>query len=150
MRALRRRLSQVSRPRRGQAVIEFVLVLPVMLLITFGAVDVGRVFFDYVALRNAAMEGAVYGAKHPDATAEIKQRVKDHFLPNPYPAGATEPQVQRDPQCSGTASIDQNGFVTVTVSREFQPITLDLLQVAGPGADWTFTVRTSAKARCMT
>ncbi len=51
--------------RRGQSVVEFALVIPVMLLILAGAIDLGRAFYAYVAVQNAAKEGALYGARHP-------------------------------------------------------------------------------------
>jgi hypothetical protein len=54
-----------TRRSRGQSVAEFAVVLPIMLLILAGAVDLGRVFYAYVAVENAAKEGALYGARHP-------------------------------------------------------------------------------------
>jgi Flp pilus assembly protein TadG len=45
--------------------VEFALILPVMLLLVAAAVDLGRLFYAYVAIENAAKEGALYGAKHP-------------------------------------------------------------------------------------
>lgn len=54
-----------ARRSRGQSVAEFAVVLPIMLLILAGAVDLGRAFYAYVAVENAAKEGALYGARHP-------------------------------------------------------------------------------------
>jgi Flp pilus assembly protein TadG len=138
----------VRRPAHGQATLEFALALPVMLLIVIGAVDVGRVFFDYVGLRNAAMEGAIYGARNVNATeAQIKDRVREHYGAD-WPADATIPDATRDASCSVINGPD--GFATVTVRREFRPISLQLLQFVGPGTNWVFTVQPTAKARCMT
>jgi uncharacterized repeat protein (TIGR01451 family) len=56
---------------RGQSLVEFALVLPLLLLLFSGAADLGRAFYGYVALENAVKEGAVYGASYPlcaDAT----------------------------------------------------------------------------------
>jgi hypothetical protein len=50
---------------RGQSVVEFALILPILLLILAGAIDLGRAFYAYVAVENAAKEGALYGARHP-------------------------------------------------------------------------------------
>jgi Flp pilus assembly protein TadG len=44
--------------QRSQALIEFALVSPVLLLLTFGVVDVGRAVFYYDTINNAAREGA--------------------------------------------------------------------------------------------
>lgn len=49
---------------RGQALVEFALVLPIMLLLLLMAVDFGRLFTTYVAVNNAAREGAFYAAEH--------------------------------------------------------------------------------------
>jgi Flp pilus assembly protein TadG len=47
-----------SPAQRSQALIEFALVSPVLLLLTFGVVDVGRAIFFYDTLNHAAREGA--------------------------------------------------------------------------------------------
>ena len=49
---------------RGQAVTEFALVLPVMLLFLLLTVDFGRLFFSYIAVNNAAREATYYAATH--------------------------------------------------------------------------------------
>ena len=54
------RKSSYSR-QRGQDLVEFALVLPVLLLIVIGVLDLGRVFFASIALANIAREGARYG-----------------------------------------------------------------------------------------
>jgi uncharacterized repeat protein (TIGR01451 family) len=52
-------------PTRGQSLVEFALVLPLLLLIFSGAADLGRAFYNYVALENAVKEGSLYGARFP-------------------------------------------------------------------------------------
>jgi Flp pilus assembly protein TadG len=141
--------ASARRSAPGQAIIEFCLVLPVILLIALATVDAGRFVFDYIGIRNAAMEGAIYGSLHPTDLAGAEQRVRQHFLPNPAPAGLTVSR-NADGTCSGTGSVGKTGFVTVTVRRDFSPLSLAALQYLGPGADWEFTVQSTAKARCMT
>jgi hypothetical protein len=41
------------------------LILPIMLLLLAGAIDFGRMFYTFVAVENAAKEGALFGARHP-------------------------------------------------------------------------------------
>jgi Flp pilus assembly protein TadG len=67
--------------RSGQGVVELALAVPVLLLLMLGTIDIGRVFFDYIELRNAAREGAGYGARLPDDTAGIIARVQNHGVP---------------------------------------------------------------------
>lgn len=57
-----------QRRRRGQALVEFALVLPVLLVLLLMAVDFGRLFTTYVSVNNAAREGAFYAAEHAKDT----------------------------------------------------------------------------------
>ncbi|MGA9191959.1 MAG: TadE/TadG family type IV pilus assembly protein [Anaerolineales bacterium] len=64
--------SQHSRERRtawrhrGQGLVEFMLVLPVLLLITLGVVEFGRLFAIYSMVTSASREAARYGASVGD------------------------------------------------------------------------------------
>jgi hypothetical protein len=44
-------------PQRGQAIVEFALVIPLFLLVLVGLFDIGRAVFSYNTLTNAAREG---------------------------------------------------------------------------------------------
>ncbi|MGK2851942.1 MAG: PKD domain-containing protein [Candidatus Limnocylindrales bacterium] len=56
------------RPRsRGQSLVEFALILPIMLLFLAAVVDLGRVFYATISLNNAAREGAFQAAQTPDS-----------------------------------------------------------------------------------
>ncbi len=46
----------------GQSLVEFAITLMVILLLVSGAVDFGLGFFSFVAIRDAAQEGALYGS----------------------------------------------------------------------------------------
>jgi hypothetical protein len=50
---------------RGQSLVEFALVLPVLLLIVAGAIDLGRAYLTTINIQNAAKEGAFQGARDP-------------------------------------------------------------------------------------
>jgi Flp pilus assembly protein TadG len=52
--------------------VEFVLILPVLLIIAFGVMDLGRTFFATIVIQNAAREGARYGIAHPADSAGIR------------------------------------------------------------------------------
>jgi hypothetical protein len=52
---------------RGQALVEFALILPLLALLLVMAIDAGRLFFGRVALENAARIGADFAAGHADA-----------------------------------------------------------------------------------
>jgi Flp pilus assembly protein TadG len=59
---------------RGQSFAEFAISLVVLLILIAGIVDLGRAFFTYIALRDAAQEAAIYGAINPADTTEIQNR----------------------------------------------------------------------------
>ena len=50
----RRKAGQHKERTRGQSVVEFALVVPLLLLLTMTAIDFGRVFLGWVGLNNAA------------------------------------------------------------------------------------------------
>jgi Flp pilus assembly protein TadG len=41
----------------GQSLVEFALILPIFVLLLVGVFDLGRAFFSYIAITNAAREG---------------------------------------------------------------------------------------------
>jgi len=50
--------------RRGASALEFALVLPLLITIVLGCVDFGRFAYTYIAVSNAAREGAYYAARN--------------------------------------------------------------------------------------
>lgn len=59
---------------RGQALVEFALVLPILALLLVVAIDFGRVFFGWVSLTNAARIGANYAGYTPNLLDNPSQR----------------------------------------------------------------------------
>jgi len=53
---------------RGQSLVELAISLLVLLYLLSGAVEFGLAFFQFVQLRDAAQEGALFGSMGPDAT----------------------------------------------------------------------------------
>lgn len=49
----------------GQSLVEFALIIPILLLLVMGALELGRLFYIKVALHNAAREGAYYLSYNP-------------------------------------------------------------------------------------
>ena len=50
---------------RAQALVEFALILPLLLVLIIGAMDLGRVFYFKIVLTNAAREGANTLSRNP-------------------------------------------------------------------------------------
>jgi hypothetical protein len=72
-----------SEQPRGQGLVEFALILPLLVLLLVMAIDFGRVFFGMVALQNASRIGADFGASHADAwngaPSGEEQAEQDHY-----------------------------------------------------------------------
>jgi Flp pilus assembly protein TadG len=66
-----------NKREQGQSLAELAITLSFVLLLLSGVVDLGRAFFTYMALRDAAQEGALYGSVNPEANSAIKARVRN-------------------------------------------------------------------------
>ena len=62
---------------KGQSLVEFAFSLVILLVLVAGIVDLGRAFFTYMALHDAAQEGAIHGALNPTDTNGIITRVRE-------------------------------------------------------------------------
>jgi len=56
----------------GQAILEFVLVIPLLLGLLLVLFDLGRITYYYSAINNAAREGARYGIIYKDNPTDIQ------------------------------------------------------------------------------
>ena len=60
----------------GQSFTELAISLVFILVLMAGVVDLGRIFFNYIALRDSAQEGAAYGSICPTDEAGIETRAR--------------------------------------------------------------------------
>lgn len=119
---------QLARPssRRGQSLVEFALVLPLLLLLLLGAIDLGRAFNSSISITNAAREGALYGASRPLDNSGITSRVRRELGLAP-----SDTSVVVSKSCSsGAACPRSTGYswagtatITVAVQTEFSFLT---------------------------
>lgn len=120
----------------GQALPEFALVIPVLILILMGVFDFGRAFYAYSAISNGAREGARYGVINPTSrdadglppyepdTIEGRAVAQGFALdPNEFDVDVATP--------TGT---DQGDPLTVTVRFNFRAATpiIDVIWGGGP------------------
>jgi Flp pilus assembly protein TadG len=72
-------VKKIKQPKyeQGQSLVELALSLTLLLLLLGGAIDLGRMFFTYIALRDAAREGAIYGSYCPNDVSGITSRVQN-------------------------------------------------------------------------
>jgi PKD repeat protein len=134
-----------ERGNRGQSLVEFALVVPVLLVILLVAIDFGRIFLGWIELNNAARIAANYAAAaQPPLTSAQQLQYRaivaketagiNCDLPNPIP----------DPAFPSGDAV--GGQATVSLSCIFHPITPFMQNLLGGtgvnmGASANFPIR---------
>lgn len=62
--------------QRGQSLVETALFITLLMILMMGVIDLGRAYFSYLSLKDAAAEGAAYASIRPDDLAGIDARVR--------------------------------------------------------------------------
>lgn len=68
-------LSRLKKSERGQSLVEFALILPILLLLMFGIVEFGRIYSTKLMLMHMTREGArlaVVGSSDYDVEEKVK------------------------------------------------------------------------------
>jgi len=123
--------SHKGRPRAGQSLVEFALVLPVVLLVVLAGLDFGRVFLGWVDLHTMARVGANFAAENPEAWS---QNFPDVLAQDEYERelqqqaegiNCTLPQALPQPSFpNGPSGVNNIGTpVTVVVTCSFEILT---------------------------
>lgn len=116
----RRQTAHAAKRERGQSLVEFAISLPFILVIMAGLLDIGRAYFTFVALEDAAGEAAVYLAIHPncpyDGLAGTVQLANDG-IPEPGANSCDPPNnaVWRAQESGGGLVEWSNALVAYTV-----------------------------------
>lgn len=123
--------SPSSKRPRGQAVTEFALVIPILLVLFIGLFDLGRLVYGYNTIANAARIGARVAVVNQHV-ATIQQTAAGFAIALDVPAscsGSGGPGVCVAPATPcGVASCMES----VTVTFRFTPITPLVSDVVGP------------------
>ena len=123
---------------RGQSLVELAVSLVLLLLLLSGAVEFGMAFFQFVQLRDAAQEGALYGSINPSDTTNIISRVQG--ASNSPINLATDVTIEisidgvrydLDPTTYATLDCEGHGL-EVTVSYDHQIFMPFITSVVGP------------------
>ena len=155
-----------TRPLRGQAIVEFAIALPLLLLMLVGIMEVGRMVFMYAMVVNSSRDAVRYASaygksedigdgnllkyKYCDGIIDVAQ--KSGFFLNLQPAdivieydGGPGVALPGGPyECDDTGGedpdidVDTGDRVTVTVSADYEPV----LSILPLGAR-TFTATSS-------
>ena len=74
--------------KRGQALVEMAITLPILLLLVVGALEMGRMIYSYIVITNAAREGAYYLSYNPDNYGDFIQVVLNESKNSGIPESA--------------------------------------------------------------
>ncbi len=110
-----RRRHASGRRRRGAAMIEFALCLPILLLLVFGIMEIGRALMVYQILTNGAREGARLAIIPGSTDAKVTSKI-DTYMTNAGISGHTR---QVSPSIGASNSGDA---ITITVSVPFNQV----------------------------
>jgi Flp pilus assembly protein TadG len=76
MQTMKRVTMKKIKNERGQSLVELAISLVLLLVLLSGAVEFGMAFFQFIQLRDAAQEGALYGSINPTAASAIETRAR--------------------------------------------------------------------------
>jgi Flp pilus assembly protein TadG len=128
--------------QRSQALIEFALVSPVLLLLLFGVIDIGRAIFYYDTLSHAAREGArtaVRASNQLPTNADVLSTVSTQLLGTPV----SEPC----PQGPVTSATPPANAAWVYVTEPNPPATVETTPAPNaPGGEYPANANGSCSA----
>ncbi|MEO8744028.1 MAG: TadE family protein [Candidatus Dormiibacterota bacterium] len=134
--------STSPRSQKSQALIEFALISPVLLLLLFGIVDIGRAVFYYDTLNHAAREGArtAVRASNPLPTnADVLSTVTTQLIGTPV----TEPC----PQGPITSATPPPNAAWLYVTEPTPPSTVETTPARNaPGGEYAALAQGSCSA----
>jgi len=102
--------SKLLRNQQGTSLVEFVIILPVLMLITLAVIDLGRAYATDLFLMSSAREGAYYLMQNPRDTAGAIEQTTDAL---------TEYGVPIEEVTITATSAGSGDMVTVSVSYDF-------------------------------
>ena len=124
---------------RGQSLVEFALILPVLLLILMGLFDLGRAVFAYNSVSEAARNGsrvAIVNQTLSDICSVAAQRAVGLGLPTTCAAngnaGTVGVWVTKEPAGTAVSCAAVNCLQKVKVTYQFRPITPIIGAILGP------------------
>ena len=124
---------RLRRQFRGQDLVEYALLLPLMLIMIMGIFDLGRITFFYSTIVNISREGARYGVVHQCDTPGVIAAAKDKAIgidPNYLNFNLPADMWNTWPDCS-PPDPPGSGTVKVSVTFNFVPLTPFIADILG-------------------
>lgn len=142
---------------RGAALVEFVLVAPLLLLMMLGVAELGRALFEYNSLTKAVREGARYMAGNAPGTMNVlvvTQQLRtetENLIIYGFPTGGARPLVSGLAPQNITIEQIGNDSVRVSADMQFAPAVFQYLPGFhyGPDLPLSFRLRASTTMRLL-
>jgi Flp pilus assembly protein TadG len=140
--------SVLSVHRRAQSIIELAFVLPTFLLLMLGAVDLGRAFYESIAIQNSAQVGSVTALDYTrnvsgGGNAAVTGAIKSSTNPDIFPFL----QIQ-DADISMSILWQQDTPYTITVTRNFRLLTPLMANIVSGGQPLTLRAVVHGRQNC--
>ena len=120
-------MSQRTRTR-GQSIVEFALIIPIVVLAITVFIDLGRVVYSYSALSHAVREGTRFAIVHPPDTEEEENAIIAVIIDNAVGLDETNLTVTFP-----VLPVDPDFLVTIHASYTIAPVTPGLSLILGTG-----------------
>jgi len=121
-------LQKLRNKSPGQSLTELAISLPLLFMILLGVVDLGRLYYSYITITNAAREGARYGAANPSAaTTAIQDRAINESSGSGVTLTRSNVTVSCPSGCVANQTLGQSNPIQVTVTFSFQMMTTYVL-----------------------
>lgn len=106
-----------GRRRRGAAVVEFAVVVPIFFLMVFGMIEFGRMVMVHQMLAGAAREGARQAIVNGATAGDVEQTVRNYLTSTSVDGQEASVSVTPDPATANTGEA-----VTVQTGIEFEKV----------------------------
>ena len=113
-------MKKLFKHERGQALLEFAMILTVLFFIIVGIFDLGRAFHAVIVIENASREGARFGTRYPDDSSGMQAAAVQEAQNSGIPLSTGDVGVTcTDPDGDGC---DPGNPAIVTVTYDFEPV----------------------------
>jgi Flp pilus assembly protein TadG len=118
---------------RGQALVEFAIVMPLFALLLFGLLDFGRVVFAQNSVTQAAREASRVAVLEPSASSDKYAAIRSAAKRMAPGLGLADADITGSScaDCFYATTTSSGGHVVVTVSKHIDLLTPLLSQVVG-------------------
>lgn len=132
------------RRSRGQSLVEFSLVFPLMLLLVFGLIDIGRLVFASNSLAEAAREGARWGSVQARSANDIAG-IEDFAVSRVVGIGGVTASAACIRPGVVVMACAQNDTLEVRVDAQVEMITPVIAQLMAASGLSPFTLQSTAQ-----